>query len=83
LAKNGQPNNVVTMRPKKGFIRFEPRLLLATETQERIESAGLDVMGYDNRWKRFRIRLKPGDIAKHKTILSELIREAFGTQAVN
>lgn len=83
LAKNGQPNNVVTMRPKKGFIRFEPRLLLATETQERIESAGLDVMDYDNRWKRFRIRLKPGDIAKHKTMLSELIREAFGTQAVN
>jgi len=83
LAKNGQPNNVVTMRPKKGFIRFEPRLLLATETQERIESAGLDVMDSDNRWKRFRIRLKPGDIAKHKTMLSELIREAFGTQAVN
>lgn len=80
LAKNGQPNNVVTMRPKKGFIRFEPRLLLATETQERIESAGLDVMDYDNRWKRFRIRLKPGDIAKHKTILLELIREAFGMQ---
>lgn len=80
LAKNGQPNNIVTMRPKRGFIRFEPRLMLSTEIQDRIESAGLDVMEYDNRWKRFRIRLKPGDVAKHKTILSGLIKEAFDAQ---
>lgn len=79
LAKNGQPNNLVTIRPKKGFVRFEPRLLMTPETQERIENAGLDFMEYDNRWKRYRIRLKPGDISKHKSVLSELIREAFAT----
>ena len=79
LAKNGQPNNVVTIRPKKGFVRFEPRLLMTTETQERIENAGLDFMDYDNRWKRYRIRLKPGDINKHKAVISELIKEAFDT----
>lgn len=81
LAKNGQPYNVVTVRPKKGFIRFEPRLLETAETQERIENAGLDFMDYDARWKRYRIKLKPGDVAKHKEVLSELIREAFAIQA--
>ena len=81
LAKNGQPNNVVTVRPKKGFIRFEPRLFVTTETQERIENAGLDFMDYDARWKRYRIRLQPGDIAKHKDVLLELIQEAFDTHA--
>ena len=45
LAKNGQPNNIVTIRPKKGFVRFEPRLLMTTEIQERIENAGLDLYG--------------------------------------
>ncbi len=80
LAKNGQPNNTVTMRPKRGFIRFEPRLMLSTEIQDRIESAGLDVMKHDNKWRRFRIRLKPGDVSKHKAILSELIKEAFDAQ---
>lgn len=81
LARNGQPFNVVTIRPKKGFIRFEPRLVMTSETQERIEGAGLDVMDYDSRWKRFRIRLKPGDVAKHKDMLAGLIKEAFDTYA--
>lgn len=81
LSKNGQPFNVVTIRPKKGFIRFEPRLVMTPETQERIEGAGLDVMDYDSRWKRFRIRLKPGDVAKHKDVLMGLIKEAFDTYA--
>jgi hypothetical protein len=77
MAKNGQPSNLFIVRPKKGFIRFEPRLKSSTETTERLESAGLDVMDYDSRWGRYRIRLKPGEIEEHKEILTEVIKEAF------
>ncbi len=77
LAIKGLPNNFVVFRPKKGFIRFEPRLKNTTETQERLESAGLDVMDYDSRWGRYRIRLQPGDVEKNKAILSEVIAEAY------
>ncbi|MBW1776101.1 MAG: hypothetical protein JRI76_12605 [Deltaproteobacteria bacterium] len=77
LSKNGLPRNFVVFRPKKGFIRFEPRLKNVTETQERLESAGLDVMDYDSRWGRYRIRLQPGEVEKNKEILTEVIAEAY------
>lgn len=77
LAKKGQPSNFIIMRPKKGFIRFEPRLKNLQETQERLESAGLDVMDYDTRWGRYRLRLKPGEIKNNKEILTDVVKEAF------
>jgi hypothetical protein len=77
LAKNGQPSNFVVFRPKKAFLRFEARLKSSPETQERLEAAGLDVMDYDGRWGYYRIRLQPGDIDKHKEILTQVIEEAY------
>jgi hypothetical protein len=77
LAKDGQPNNFVVFRPKKGFLRFEPRLKSSSETQEFLESAGLDVMDYDSRWSRYRIRLQPGDVEKNKKTLTDVIARAF------
>lgn len=77
LARNGQPCNFFIVKPKKDFIRFEVRLKKSDETQERLESAGLDLMGYDNRWGYYRIRLKPGEIEKNKEILTEIIKEAY------
>jgi len=70
LAKDGQPCNFVQFRPQKAVIRFEPRLMNTPETQERLESAGLDVMDYDTRWGRYRIRLHPGDVEKNREILT-------------
>jgi hypothetical protein len=77
LARNGQPCNFMVLRPKKGFIRFEVRLKNSQDTQERLESAGLDVMDYDSRWGYYRIRLQTGEIDKHKQILTEVIAEAY------
>lgn len=77
LARNGQPSNFIVFRPKKGFIRFEPRLKELPETQERLEAAGLDVMDYDSRWGRYRIRLQPGDVEKQKQVLDGVIKEAL------
>jgi|TARA_B100000315_G_C14272928_1_gene449494 hypothetical protein len=48
-----------------------------SETKERHESAGIDVMGYTSRWGHYRIRLQPGEIEKHKEILADLDAEAY------
>ena len=77
LAKSGQPCNFVIFRPKKGFIRFEPQFKNSPETQEPLESAGLDIMDYDSRWGRYRIRLQPGEVEKNKEIVAEVIAEAY------
>jgi hypothetical protein len=77
VAKNGQPSNFVTFRPKKGFLRFEPRLANSPEMQDRLEAAGLDLMDYDKRWGRYRIRLEPNDFEKNRKILQEIVAEAY------
>lgn len=79
LAKNGQPNNFVVFRPKKSFVRLEPRLKRSDEKQERVEEAGLDVMDYDERSGRYRIRLSKDDIKNHTEVIEQLFSEAYGS----
>lgn len=77
LAKNGQPSNFVVFRPKKDWLRFEPRMERSEEVQNQLDEAGVDVMEYDNRWGRYRIRLAKGDIEKHKPLLKSLFERAY------
>jgi len=77
LSKDGKPSNFVIFRPKKGFLRFEPRLKNTPQMKERLEGAGLDVGDYDATWGRYRIRLQPGDVGKHRDVLSEIVKSAY------
>ena len=77
LARNGQPDNFAIFRPKKDWVRLELRLKRTDGTQERLETAGLDVMDYDERWGRYRIRMSPADITKHADLLASLLEEAY------
>jgi hypothetical protein len=47
------------------------------ETKEKLETAGLDVMDYDGRGGRYRIRLSVGDIEKHSELLTPLLQQAY------
>lgn len=76
LAKQGQPNNFVVFRPKKSAMRFEPRLTQSEEIETKIDGSGLDVMEYDNRWGRYRVRLAKGDVKKYGALIQELCRLA-------
>jgi hypothetical protein len=75
--KNGQPSNFVIFRPKKDWVRIEPRLEKSDAVQAKLEEAGVDVMEYDDRWGRYRIRLAKGDIQKHEPLLRDLLRTAY------
>lgn len=75
--KNGQPDNFVVFRPKKGWVRVEPRLERSDAIQLKLEEAGLDVMEYDEHWGRYRIRLTKGDIHKHEALLLDLLKKAY------
>jgi hypothetical protein len=77
LAKHGNPQNFIIFRPKKGFMRFEPRLKNSPDIQELLEKAGLDIMDYDSRWGRYRIRLQSSDIDNNTEILTSVIEKAF------
>lgn len=77
LAKHGQPCNFVVFRPKKSFLRIEPRLAKSDLTQEQLETAGLDVMDYDDRWGRYRIRVTESDLKDKADTISQVLTQAF------
>ncbi len=77
LAKAGQPNNFVIFRPKKDWLRLEVRLDRSDETQSQLDESGLDVMEYDSRWGRYRMRVSKGDAAKHREFLRTLLAKAY------
>jgi len=77
IAKNGQPYNFVIFRAQKQALRIEPRLERSDEIENKLETAGLDVMEYSTRNGRYRIRLAKGDIEKHTELLTELLVQAY------
>jgi hypothetical protein len=77
LAKAGQPNNFVVFRPKKEFVKIEPRLDQSEEIDKIIENAGLDSLPYDKRWGRYRVRVEEGALQKYAKALTELMKRAF------
>lgn len=77
LAKDGQPSNFVIFRPKKDWLRLEPRLDKSEEIEELLGKSGLDIMDYDARWGRYRIRLSKGDLKQHEVILRDLLKRAY------
>ena len=42
-----------------------------------VQHAGLDVMDYDERWGRYRIRVTPEDLKKNREVLRQVVAEAF------
>ncbi|MCC7412305.1 MAG: hypothetical protein IT495_11850 [Gammaproteobacteria bacterium] len=81
LAKRDEPRNFVIFRPKKDWLRLEVRLDRSDETQAQLNDSGLDVMDYDSRSGRYRIRLARGDTMKQKDFLAALITKAFEESA--
>ena len=56
VSKHNKPFNFVIFRPKKTSLRVEPKLKKAEEIEIMLDSAGLDILEYDTRNQRYRIR---------------------------
>ncbi len=77
LAKNGLPLNFVVFRAKKNNLRMELAQVQSKELTDKFESSGLDLMDYDVRNNRYRIRLTKQDIEKHCDLLKEIMSESY------
>lgn len=78
LARNGQPDNFVVFRPKKDWLRVEIRLDQSEATSAEFDASGLEVMDYDTRWKKYRVRVTKTDLTRHKEFLIQMMARARG-----
>ena len=83
LAKNGRADNFIIFRALKLFTRMEIRLERDEELESKIESSGIDLMDYDKRNGRYRLKITLNDLKKHKAFLQDLVRRSKGIQTEN
>ncbi len=77
MARDGEPQNFAIFRAQKQALRLDVRLARDEATETRLEEVGLDLMEYSARTGRYRIRLRKGDIEKHREVLTGLLQEAY------
>ena len=81
LAVNGKPNNFVLFKPKKTWVLVEVRLEQSEDMQTKLEEAGLDLMDYIHKWRRYRIRMAKDDVKKHEALIRELFKASYDQSA--
>jgi hypothetical protein len=77
LAKDDRPNNFVVFRPQKSAVRVDPRLERSDELEQKLVDAGLDMLDYDRRSGRYRLRLTEPEIEQHRELLTDLLQQAY------
>lgn len=58
-------------------MKRQSRAIASEEVQNRLEQAGIDLMEYSTRNRRYKFRLFKGDAQKHEALLGELFRASF------
>ena len=76
LARDGQAKNFVTFRPQKNVVKVAIRLNQDEQLEQQLDDAGLDVMDYDKRGGRYRLRIRPGEAESKAEILKQILRRA-------
>jgi hypothetical protein len=79
LAKNGQTKNFVIFRPRRNSLNIELKLEKTNEIDAKLDAAKVELLDYDPKWKRYRIRLDKNEIKKHEELLKELMKMAHGS----
>ena len=77
FSENGHANNFTIIRPRKKDLNIEIRLPQSEEVQKIIEEAGLDDMGYEKQWGRYRMRLSKNDLIAKRDVILELLKRGY------
>lgn len=72
-----RPFNFAIMRPQKNGMRLEINLPKDEEIDEIITAADLDILDYDKRWGKYRIKLTASSIQAKRDVLASLLEKAY------
>lgn len=78
LAQNGRADNFILFRANKGHARMEVKMERSEPLEAEMEANGIDLMDYDKRDGRYRIKITPNDLKKHKAFFQKLVKLSKG-----
>ncbi|GAA4961769.1 hypothetical protein [Kineococcus glutinatus] len=79
LARDGVADNFAAFRPRKEYVAVEFRIPRSDELTAQLEQSGVDVLDYQVRWGRYRLRLTASDLTRHSELIKGMIAKAHGT----
>jgi hypothetical protein len=83
LARNGIADNFILLRPRKdASVNVELRLPLSEGTSAQLDEANLDVLTYNTRHGRYKVKIRQSDLDDQGALLQELIRRAAGVDEI-
>lgn len=77
VARNGQPQNFVTLYPKKRRLAMTFKCARSEDFEKAIEEAGIGEAVYMEKHGRYRLPLDPGDVQPNADLLRRLIGETY------
>jgi len=77
LARSGKTNNFVNFRPRKSAVNVHIRLPQSEEMDTALDEAGLDLLDYDKKWGRYRIKLGKNDLQANSELIQKLFKMAY------
>ncbi len=77
LAQSGIANNFVRFKPQQKFLKVTFRCEQSEEFDKQLETAGIELLEYDKKWREYKIRLNPSDFSSNKELLANLIKSAY------
>ena len=78
LARDGRPNNFATMKARKKYLRLSVKVEQNEELRQMLGEATFDTTDYNKRYGTLRLQLGASDVAENRSILSKLLRLAYG-----
>jgi hypothetical protein len=73
LSRKDRSGGGIAFLPRQNFTLCQIPLEQNDEKTKKLENSGIDMMRY--KYQRYRLRLRPGDISKHKEIFKEILQD--------
>ena len=72
-----KPCNFITCHPQKSAMQLTIALPKSDDIDALLESSEMELLDYNTRGRRYRVRLSPDDTTKHAEILKQLLKQAY------
>jgi len=77
LARNGVVNNFLRFKPKQHFLNLFFSCPQSAELEKDMETAGLDLINYDQKWRECNVRITPKEFHSQEKLLAQIVQKAY------